>query len=163
MRFEEPCGNQTFAPNRYYDPNFKCEAVKILPGEYYATSDETLIVTVLGSCVSVCLRDPLSNIGGMNHFLLPHDESTNISSVSESARYGVFAMELLINQMLKLGAQKKRKVMSAALGNILINSLASILSIYSYIVMGKIRRPYCRSSIAIIELNPNGDFFVIHF
>lgn len=97
-----------FSPNRYYDRHFDCEAVKILPGEYYATTDDTMIVTVLGSCVSVCLRDPKRNIGGMNHFLLPSDGSSAISSVSESARYGVFAMELLINQMLKLGADKRR-------------------------------------------------------
>ncbi|MGJ8682717.1 chemoreceptor glutamine deamidase CheD [Paraglaciecola sp.] len=98
----------SFQPNRYKDRHFDCDAVKILPGEYYATTDDTLIVTVLGSCVSVCLRDPKLNIGGMNHFLLPSDDSTTISSVSESARYGVFAMELLINQMLKLGADKNR-------------------------------------------------------
>jgi chemotaxis protein CheD len=97
-----------FQPNRYHDRHFDCDAVKILPGEYYATVEQTLIVTVLGSCVSVCLRDPLLNIGGMNHFLLPNDDATNIASVSESARYGVFAMELLINQMLKLGASKNR-------------------------------------------------------
>jgi chemotaxis protein CheD len=97
-----------FEPNRYHDRHFECDAVKILPGEYYATTDDTLIVTVLGSCVSVCLRDSKTKIGGMNHFLLPSDESINISSVSESARYGVFAMELLINQMLKLGATKDR-------------------------------------------------------
>ena len=97
--------NCSFTPNRYYDRHFEREVVKILPGEYYATTDETVIVTVLGSCVAVCLRDPKRNIGGMNHFLLPND-STAISSVSESARYGVYAMELLINQMLKLGATK---------------------------------------------------------
>ncbi|MDN4502790.1 chemoreceptor glutamine deamidase CheD [Alteromonadaceae bacterium BrNp21-10] len=95
-----------FSPNRYFDRHFACDAVKILPGEYYATTDDTLIVTVLGSCVSVCLRDPKLKIGGMNHFLLPNDDSAAISSVSESARYGVFAMELLINQMFKLGASK---------------------------------------------------------
>lgn len=95
-----------FKPNRYFDRHFACDAVKILPGEYYATTDDTLIVTVLGSCVSVCLRDQKLKIGGMNHFLLPSDDAANISSVSESARYGVYAMELLINQMLKLGANK---------------------------------------------------------
>ncbi|WP_416307343.1 chemoreceptor glutamine deamidase CheD [Neptunicella sp. SCSIO 80796] len=100
--------NRSFSPNRYYDRHFECDAVKILPGEYYATTENTLIVTVLGSCVSVCLRDAQRKIGGMNHFLLPSDENVSISSVSESARYGVFAMELLINQMLKLGADKRR-------------------------------------------------------
>lgn len=97
-----------FRPNRYYDRHFDCDAVKILPGEFYATTEDTLIVTVLGSCVSVCLRDPKLKIGGMNHFLLPSDDSAKDSALSESARYGVFAMELLINQLFKLGAVKSR-------------------------------------------------------
>lgn len=97
-----------FEANRYYDRHFEREAVKILPGEYYATKDGTLIVTVLGSCVSACLQDRLSGVAGMNHFLLPNDSTYDPSAViSESARYGVYAMELLINQMLKLGAKKE--------------------------------------------------------
>ena len=108
MDFEDAGQNRTFAPNRYYDRHFDIQAVKILPGEYYATREDSLIVTVLGSCVSVCLRDPKTKIGGMNHFLLPNDDVSTISALSESARYGVYAMELLINQMLKLGANKNR-------------------------------------------------------
>lgn len=108
MDFEHKGENRSFTPNRYYDRHFAIEAVKILPGEYYATTENTLIVTVLGSCVSVCLRDPLTKVGGMNHFLLPSDGSTSSPLISESARYGVFAMELLINQMLKLGADRRR-------------------------------------------------------
>jgi chemotaxis protein CheD len=103
----EPNGPGIF-PNRYFDRHFDREVVKILPGEYYATTEDTVIVTVLGSCVAVCLRDPLKRIGGMNHFLLPSDGASSITSVSESARYGVYAMELLINQMLKLGADRRR-------------------------------------------------------
>jgi chemotaxis protein CheD len=99
--------SETF-PNRYFDRHFDREVIKILPGEYYATTEDTVIVTVLGSCVAVCLRDPQKRIGGMNHFLLPNDGASNISSVSDSARYGVYAMELLINQMLKLGADRRR-------------------------------------------------------
>ncbi len=57
--------------NRYYDPYFACDAVKLLPGEYFASGEDLVIVTVLGSCVSVCLRDPLNGIAGMNHFMLP--------------------------------------------------------------------------------------------
>lgn len=101
-------GNNLYA-NRYYDSFFKCHAVKILPGEFYATSDDTMIVTVLGSCVAACLYDPINNIRGMNHFLLPSDEGRS-SIVSESARYGGYAMELLINKMLKLGAQRQHLV-----------------------------------------------------
>lgn len=98
--------NEHLAPNRYYDRHFDCDAVKICPGEYYATQDDTLIVTVLGSCVSVCLRDPVMKVAGMNHFLLPNDGSDSRGLVSESARYGVYAMEILINHLLKLGARR---------------------------------------------------------
>jgi len=94
------------APNRYFDRKFNIEAVKILPGEYFVTPRDMLIVTVLGSCVSVCMRDPSSGIGGMNHFMLPGDTgAANI--VSGSARYGTYAMEILINHLLKLGASRK--------------------------------------------------------
>lgn len=95
------------APNRYFDKNFNLEAVKILPGEYYATKDSTMIVTVLGSCVSVCLRDPITRIAGMNHFLLPANKD-ELNFNSDSARYGIYAMEVLINHLMKLGAAKHR-------------------------------------------------------
>ena len=94
------------APNSYFDRHFNCEAVKILPGEYFVTQRDIVIVTVLGSCVSVCLRDRLSGIGGMNHFMLPGNSDGAISPISASARYGVYAMELLLNHLLKLGARR---------------------------------------------------------
>lgn len=98
--------DSALAPNGYYDPHFECEAVKILPGEYFVTPRDILIVTVLGSCVSVCLRDRQSGIGGMNHFMLPGNSEEGFGPVSSSARYGVYAMELLVNQLLKLGARR---------------------------------------------------------
>ena len=97
----------SLAPNTYFDRHFNCEAVKILPGEYFVTQRDLVIVTVLGSCVSVCLRDHVSGIGGMNHFMLPGNNDGGISPISASARYGVYAMELLINEMLKLGARRE--------------------------------------------------------
>ncbi len=93
------------ATNFYYDPAHKIEAVKILPGEYYVTNRDMLIVTVLGSCVAACIRDPLFNVAGMNHFMLPEGPAEG-GVASASARYGSFAMELLINQLLKLGARR---------------------------------------------------------
>ena len=93
------------ATNFYYDPQHKIDAVKILPGEYYVTNRDMLIVTVLGSCVSACIRDPLFNVSGMNHFMLPEGPAEG-GVASASARYGSFAMELLINQLLKLGARR---------------------------------------------------------
>jgi chemotaxis protein CheD len=94
------------APNLYFDRQFNTQAVKILPGEYYATTRELMIVTVLGSCVSACIRDRARGMGGMNHFMLPASvEQSDEASVS--ARYGTYAMEILINQLLKMGARRQ--------------------------------------------------------
>ena len=68
------------------------------------------ITTVLGSCVSTCLWDPVERIGGMNHFMLPGDPARAGSPWAASARFGVYAMELLINDMLRLGADRRRLV-----------------------------------------------------
>lgn len=100
--------NVHLAPNIYYDRHFGRQAVKILPGEYYVTAGDKLIVTVLGSCVAVCLRDKVTGIGGMNHFLLPNDGSGEGGLLTESARYGIYAMELLINHLLKMGTSRTR-------------------------------------------------------
>ena len=97
---------EILAPNIYYDRNFEKEAAKILPGEYYATTRDMIIVTVLGSCVSVCLRDRTNGIGGMNHFMLPHSNNDANNPLSISARYGTYAMEMLINHLQKLGAKR---------------------------------------------------------
>jgi chemotaxis protein CheD len=93
-------------PTRYYDRNFECEAAKIQPGEYFATDKNMVLVTVLGSCVAACIRDTRLNIGGMNHFMLPRREQDASSPVSMSARYGTYAMEILINQLIKMGASR---------------------------------------------------------
>lgn len=92
------------AGNRYFDRKFESEAVKVLPGEYFVTATNVLMVTVLGSCVSACIRDREKGVGGMNHFMLA--DSGDHSEVSSSARYGTYAMEILINHLLKLGAKK---------------------------------------------------------
>lgn len=94
----------------YYDNRFNAQALKVLPGEYLATDRDVMLVTVLGSCVSACMRDPLAAVGGMNHFMLPEaeSESRNSSWVNESARYGGYAMEILINELLKRGATRSR-------------------------------------------------------
>ena len=95
-----------FANNLYYDRTFDCDAAKILPGEYYCTFKDMLIVTVLGSCVSACIRDRVSGIGGMNHFMLPDGGDSSNPLISVSARYGTYAMEVLINELLKSGARR---------------------------------------------------------
>jgi len=94
------------ASHRYLDKHFNRNAAKLLPGEYQATDDGLLLVTVLGSCVSACLRDRVTGIAGMNHFMLP-DQGTSSSDRLMPARFGTHAMELLINDMLKLGANRR--------------------------------------------------------
>jgi len=94
------------APNLYFDRLHNSEAAKILPGEYYATARDMLLVTVLGSCVCACIRDRVSGIGGMNHFMLPDSGQDQNNPLGESARYGAYAMEVLINQLLKMGAKR---------------------------------------------------------
>lgn len=83
----------------FYDAHFKSDAVKVLPGEYYVDNQDLLIMTTLGSCIAACLWDRNAHVGGMNHFMLP-------DGVGDSGRYGSFAMELLINEMLKRGATR---------------------------------------------------------
>jgi chemotaxis protein CheD len=94
------------SPTRYFDKKFGMEAAKILPGEYFATDKDMVLVTVLGSCVAACIRDVRLGIGGMNHFMLPRSEKDPTNPVSMSARYGTFAMEILINQLLKMGGRR---------------------------------------------------------
>ena len=95
------------AQARYFDTTFGCDAVKVLPGEYFYTKQNLMITTVLGSCVAACIRDTVSGIGGMNHFLLPDTNSDADSPISESMRYGAYAMEVLINDLLKAGARRQ--------------------------------------------------------
>jgi chemotaxis protein CheD len=98
--------DEQVASNFYFDQALNSQAVKLLPGEYYVTDKDMLLVTVLGSCVAACIRDSQSGIGGMNHFMLPENGLDTNSPVNSSARYGIYAMEILINQLLKLGARR---------------------------------------------------------
>lgn len=94
---------------RYWDPVQGCMNVKVLPGEFYVGAQEELVSTVLGSCVSACIHDPVRGIGGMNHFMLPEPRGGSdswSSTVGRAARYGSDAMEHLINALLKAGAQR---------------------------------------------------------
>ncbi|THD02892.1 chemotaxis protein CheD [Panacagrimonas perspica] len=97
-------------PQGYFDPKFNAQALKVLPGEYLVVQRDVMLVTVLGSCVSACIRDPLAGVGGMNHFMLPDAGGDGATSSwgNESARYGSYAMEMLINDLLKHGASRSR-------------------------------------------------------
>jgi len=91
-----------------YDRKSGMKMVRILPGATYTTgaSDE-IIVTVLGSCVAACVRNPLVGFGGMNHFMLPENDSCDWNGVSSALRYGNYAMEALINAVLKSGCGRR--------------------------------------------------------
>jgi len=96
--------------NRYWDRANEAFAAKILPGEYYVTMREEWVVTVLGSCVSACIRDSIFAIGGMNHFMLPMRGDAGqcrATDLSDATRYGNFAMEHLINGILKNGGRRE--------------------------------------------------------
>jgi chemotaxis protein CheD len=108
------------ATHFYFDKAFNVPAVKILPGEFYVGEEETLLVTVLGSCVSACIWDRMLGVGGMNHFMLPETGESDLAGAA--GRYGTYAMELLINELIKKGS--RRDNMEAKLfggGNVMKN------------------------------------------
>jgi chemotaxis protein CheD len=103
----------------FWDAHFRNEAVKILPGEYFVHDEDVLITTTLGSCIAACLWDRERRIGGMNHFMLPE-------GTGDTGRYGSFAMELLINEMMKRGASRLSMEAKVFGGGAVISGMSSI-------------------------------------
>ena len=100
--------------NRYWDKDRQVVVAKILPGEFYVTASNESIATTLGSCVSACIWDKVVGVGGMNHFMLPltEDKVENVNwgsreKSSDATRFGNYAMEHLINEVLKNGGRRK--------------------------------------------------------
>jgi chemotaxis protein CheD len=110
---------------RVWDPTLDRPLAKLLPGDYYVTCHDEVIFTVLGSCVSACVRDRKLGIGGMNHFMLPRDLSGGGTAWGDctdtsATRYGNVAMDRLVNDILQLGGHREDlefKVMGG--GNVL--------------------------------------------
>ncbi|PPD30693.1 MAG: chemotaxis protein CheD [Methylomonas sp.] len=130
-RIAQPClpGFETI--NRYWDPENNVISAKLLPGEYYVTKDDEMITTVLGSCVSACIRDSVLGIGGMNHFMLPETSRSRLSSREESVvgtalRYGNYAMEHLINTILQYGGKRKNLEVKLFGGGKIIATLGDV-------------------------------------
>jgi chemotaxis protein CheD len=92
--------------HRYLDFTTKKVTAKIKPGEYYLTKEDEIITTVLGSCVAACIRDPIAGVGGMNHFMLPSSNTDANNLASAALRYGNYAMEHLINDIVKYGGRR---------------------------------------------------------
>ena len=88
------------------DRRFPYEIASILPGELFVSKEPMIVYTVLGSCISACIRDPVVGVGGMNHFMLPDSTRDKDNPASMAARYGAFAMEVLINTLMKMGGRR---------------------------------------------------------
>ncbi len=106
----------------FFDAHFKNDAVKVLPGEYFVHDEDILIMTTLGSCIAACIWDRQQHIGGMNHFMLPDGGGSG----ADAGRYGSFAMELLINEMIKRGATRSTMEAKIFGGGAVINGMNSI-------------------------------------
>ena len=106
----------------FYDAHFRNEAVKVLPGEFFVHDEDILIMTTLGSCIAACLWDRNQKIGGMNHFMLPD----GVAGGTDAGRYGSFAMELLINEMIKRGATRSTMEAKVFGGGAVITGMNSI-------------------------------------
>ena len=107
--------NQGANPIRYFDNRLQKEAIKLLPGQYYATASDKALVTILGSCVAACIFDQEKKIGGMNHFMLPELNLTTNLDACLATKYGIHAMNMLIDQLVHLGA-RRNKLMAKAFG-----------------------------------------------
>jgi chemotaxis protein CheD len=105
----------------FYDAHFQNEAVKVLPGEFFVHDEDILIMTTLGSCIAACLWDREKRVGGMNHFLLPDG-----GGGSDSGRYGSFAMELLIGELIKRGATRSTMEAKVFGGGAVISGMNTI-------------------------------------
>ena len=117
--------------NRYWDMEHQKVAAKLLPGEFYVTTEDEMITTVLGSCVSACIRDVVSGIGGMNHFMLPETTDSRLNAKDESIvgtalRYGNYAMEHLINTILQQGGKRENLEVKLFGGGKIIATLGDV-------------------------------------
>jgi chemotaxis protein CheD len=110
---------------RHHDRETGMVHVKIGPGDYYVTAVNEMLVTILGSCVAVCVRDPVIGVGGMNHFLLAESSSGEWGGVNAATRYGNHAMETLINDIIAMGGVRSRfEVKIFGGGHVIDSSLA---------------------------------------
>lgn len=105
----------------FFDAHFRSEAVKVLPGEFFVFDEDIAIMTTLGSCIAACLWDRDKRIGGMNHFMLPEG-----GGAADGGRYGSYAMELLIGEMIKRGATRSTMEAKVFGGGAVISGMNTI-------------------------------------
>ncbi|MCB1752413.1 MAG: chemoreceptor glutamine deamidase CheD [Gammaproteobacteria bacterium] len=116
--------------NRYWDRTRQMPAARLLPGEYYVSVQDELITTVLGSCISACIRDKVHRIGGMNHFMLPASADGrwggNEGIAGSATRYGNYAMEHMINDILKHGGVRRNLEVKVFGGGRIIDGMGNV-------------------------------------
>ncbi|MFI4866175.1 MAG: chemoreceptor glutamine deamidase CheD [Steroidobacterales bacterium] len=129
-RAPSPAPSQFDHIQRRFDARLDATVATLHPGDYYVATAGELIGTVLGSCVSACVRDSRLRIGGMNHFMLPVDRSEGTSAwgsaASASTRFGNVAMERLINEILKLGGRRADLEVKLVGGGKVLDSLSDV-------------------------------------
>ena len=110
----------------FWDAHFGKEAVKVLPGEFFVHDEDVLVMTTLGSCIAACLWDRERRVGGMNHFLLPDAGGVGGAGAEASGRYGHFAMDQLIGELVKRGANRGTMEAKVFGGGSVIGGMSSI-------------------------------------
>ena len=108
----------------FYDAHFHNDAVKVLPGEFFVADEDLLVMTTLGSCIAACIWDREKRVGGMNHFLLP--DTGQGAAGADSGRYGSFAMDLLIGELVKRGATRSTMEAKVFGGGAVISGMNTI-------------------------------------
>ncbi|MDQ6968112.1 MAG: chemoreceptor glutamine deamidase CheD [Mariprofundaceae bacterium] len=143
--------------NTYFDSQHNIETAKLLPGDYYVTSSTEAVVTVLGSCVSACVRDRVFGIGGMNHFMLPiHEGDRNNwrgGVVDNITRFGNYAMEHLINDILSNGGMRKNLEVKVFGGGRIIKGMSDIGACNARFVLDYLKE----EGLSVVSQDLNGD------
>jgi chemotaxis protein CheD len=116
----------SLATLHYHDRQFDASAVKLLPTEYYVTGADMVLTTVLGSCVSACLHDSAAGIGGMNHFMLPGKAGYEAGDEMADMRYGSYAMDVLMAELVKAGARRERLVAKVFGGGAVLSGMTQL-------------------------------------
>lgn len=137
----------------FFDASKNIKVVRVFAGDCYISKEGGVMMsTILGSCISACIRDPLTGVGGMNHFLLPGHEDLD-NRVSTAARYGVFAMERLINGILSANGQKSRLEIKVFGGGNITNNSARIGSMNAEFVRAYLKKEGFRIASEDLEGN----------
>ncbi len=110
----------------FFDAHFRNDAVKVLPGEFFVADEDLLVMTTLGSCIAACLWDRERRVGGMNHFLLPDGSGSGSDGDGDSGRYGSYAMDLLIGEMVKRGSTRSTMEAKVFGGGAVISGMNTI-------------------------------------